>query len=62
MTDLKSNSAGIYDASVLGKPKMMLLGFQHLFAMFGAFKVIFEMLSFSTSLLKISNIKNIHQP
>lgn len=36
MTDLKSNSAGIYDASVLGKPKMMLLGFQHLFAMFGA--------------------------
>lgn len=26
----------IYDASVLGKPKMMLLGLQHMFAMFGA--------------------------
>lgn len=27
---------GIYDARVLGKPKMMILGFQHTFAMFGA--------------------------
>ena len=27
---------GIYDASVLGVPKMMILGFQHVFAMFGA--------------------------
>ena len=26
----------IYDARVLGKPRMMLLGFQHMFAMFGA--------------------------
>ena len=26
----------IKDASVLGKPKMFILGFQHLFAMFGA--------------------------
>ena len=26
----------IYDASTLGKPKMMLLGLQHMFAMFGA--------------------------
>ena len=30
------NSNGIYDARVLGKPRMVLLGFQHLFAMFGA--------------------------
>ena len=27
---------GIYDARVLGKPKMLILGFQHTFAMFGA--------------------------
>ena len=27
---------GIYDASVLGAPRMMVLGFQHMFAMFGA--------------------------
>jgi len=28
--------AAIYDASVLGKPKMAILGLQHMFAMFGA--------------------------
>ena len=27
---------GIYDASVLGVPKMLVLGLQHTFAMFGA--------------------------
>ena len=27
---------GIYDASTLGKGKMLVLGFQHMFAMFGA--------------------------
>ena len=27
---------GIYDARKLGAPKMMVLGFQHTFAMFGA--------------------------
>ena len=27
---------GIYDARQLGKPRMLLLGFQHMFAMFGA--------------------------
>ncbi len=26
----------IYDARVLGKPRMLVLGFQHMFAMFGA--------------------------
>jgi len=30
------NTNGIHDARVLGKPRMVLLGFQHLFAMFGA--------------------------
>ena len=29
-------SEGIYDARVLGVPKMLVLGFQHMFAMFGA--------------------------
>ena len=27
---------GIYDAKTLGVPKMIVLGFQHMFAMFGA--------------------------
>lgn len=30
------NENGIYDAKVLGKPKMLILGIQHMFAMFGA--------------------------
>ena len=29
-------SEGIYDARVLGAPKMLVLGVQHMFAMFGA--------------------------
>ena len=28
--------SGIYDARELGVPKMLILGFQHMFAMFGA--------------------------
>ena len=31
-----TKTTGIYDARTLGRPKMMLLGFQHMFAMFGA--------------------------
>ena len=31
-----TNNQAIYDARTLGKPKMALLGLQHLFAMFGA--------------------------
>ncbi len=30
------NASGIYDAKTLGTPKMLVLGFQHMFAMFGA--------------------------
>jgi len=30
------NQSGIFDARTLGRPRMMLLGFQHMFAMFGA--------------------------
>ena len=30
------NDKGIYDARVLGKPRMAILGLQHMFAMFGA--------------------------
>ena len=30
------NTDAIYDARTLGKPKMLVLGFQHMFAMFGA--------------------------
>ena len=40
MKDAKTNSAipenGIYDARTLGIPRMLILGFQHMFAMFGA--------------------------
>lgn len=34
MDNLKANA--IYDARTLGKPRMLVLGFQHMFAMFGA--------------------------
>ncbi len=38
MSKNKTNlgTEGIYDARVLGVPKMLILGFQHMFAMFGA--------------------------
>ena len=39
MSDTKKNALGengIYDAKTLGTPKVMLLGLQHMFAMFGA--------------------------
>lgn len=44
---------GIYDARTLGKPKMVLLGFQHVFAMFGATVLVplLTGLSVSTTLL-----------
>lgn len=32
----KENLGAVYDARQLGKPKMLVLGFQHMFAMFGA--------------------------
>ncbi|MEG1614834.1 MAG: solute carrier family 23 protein, partial [Oscillospiraceae bacterium] len=32
----EKTNAGIYDARTLGIPKMLLLGIQHTFAMFGA--------------------------
>ena len=33
---MANKNKGIYDASTLGKPKMFILGVQHMFAMFGA--------------------------
>ena len=33
---MNKNDGGIYDARTLGRPKMTLLGIQHMFAMFGA--------------------------
>ena len=35
-TKPKVGRDGIYDARQLGTPKMLVLGFQHMFAMFGA--------------------------
>ena len=34
--DKNVNTDAIYDARALGVPKMVTLGFQHMFAMFGA--------------------------
>ena len=44
---------GIYDARQLGTPKMLVLGFQHMFAMFGATVTVplLTGLSISTTLL-----------
>ncbi len=36
MEEKNTPAEGIYDASTLGKPKMLVLGLQHMFAMFGA--------------------------
>lgn len=49
----KIGEDGIYDAKLLGTPKMLLLGFQHVFAMFGATVLvpIITGLSVSTTLL-----------
>ena len=33
---MQIGTEGIYDARQLGIPKMLILGFQHMFAMFGA--------------------------
>ena len=33
---MNTDRQGIYDARQLGKPKFVVLGIQHLFAMFGA--------------------------
>lgn len=33
---MDKNNGAIYDARKLGKPKMIILGVQHMFAMFGA--------------------------
>ena len=50
---LSKSGEGIYDARKLGIPKMLLLGFQHTFAMFGATILvpIITGLSISTTLL-----------
>lgn len=51
--DIKMGEEGIYDARALGIPKMLLLGFQHVFAMFGATVLVplITGLSVSTTLL-----------
>ena len=33
---MNTDNQGVYNARELGKPKFVLLGIQHLFAMFGA--------------------------
>lgn len=50
---IKIGKEGIYDARQLGTPKMLLLGFQHMFAMFGATVTVplSTGLSISTTLL-----------
>ena len=50
---IKIGKDGIYDARQLGTPKMLLLGFQHMFAMFGATVTVplLTGLSISTTLL-----------
>ena len=50
---IKIGKDGIYDARQLGAPKMLLLGFQHMFAMFGATVTVplLTGLSISTTLL-----------
>jgi len=53
MSDKINSGEGIYDARTLGTPKMLILGLQHLFAMFGATVLvpIITGLSVATTLL-----------
>ena len=53
MSNKNVNENGIYDARQLGLPKMLILGLQHTFAMFGATILvpILTGLSVSTTLL-----------
>ena len=50
---MATNNNAIYDARTLGKPRMALLGLQHMFAMFGATVLVplITGLSVSTTLL-----------
>lgn len=50
---IKVGQEGVYDARKLGTPKMVILGFQHMFAMFGATVTVplLTGLSISTTLL-----------
>ncbi|WP_308573475.1 solute carrier family 23 protein, partial [uncultured Eubacterium sp.] len=52
-TKIKFGKEPIYDARQLGAPKMVVLGFQHMFAMFGATVTVplLTGLSISTTLL-----------
>ncbi len=36
MPEKSTGAEAVYDARTLGRPKMLVLGFQHMFAMFGA--------------------------
>lgn len=49
MENIENSSRGIYDARQLGTPKMLLLGVQHLFAMFGATILVPIITGLSTS-------------
>ena len=53
MSNETQTNQGIYDARALGTPKMLVLGFQHVFAMFGATVLVplITGLSVSTTLL-----------
>ena len=44
---------GIYDARTLGKGKMLLLGFQHMLAMFGATVLVPLLTGLDLSLIHI---------
>ncbi len=43
------NETGVYDARTLGAPKMFILGFQHMFAMFGATVLVSALTGLSVS-------------
>lgn len=49
MNQSQSNQTAIYDARKLGTPKMMLLGLQHMFAMFGATVLVPQLTGLSVS-------------
>ena len=51
---------GIYDARQLGTPKMLVLGFQHMFAMFGATVTVPLLTGLSISSTVLQNLRYRH--
>ena len=56
------NKGAVYDARTLGYPKMFVLGFQHMFAMFGATVLVPALTGLSVSATSVRRLRYITFP